>query len=150
VSDDERQTEAQQQLDGLAQSENEFRRIENRSIQHATKSREDLSSLYSTDHDGADVSRTTSYAGTLDDATNRKALLSGKGRFERFLKVADTAPPRVRAILGAIGEQLAKNGTVLRCLRDSLNPLSSFDFGMFTRPPSLGRFWYITEWERYP
>lgn len=37
------------------------------------------------------------------------ALLSEDGRFERLLKVADSEPPRVRAMLGAIGDQLGKN-----------------------------------------
>jgi len=41
----------------------------------------------------------------------------------------DTDPPRVRALLGAIGEELAKKPTALLRLRDSLNPLSRFDFG---------------------
>jgi len=63
------------------------------------------------------------------------ALLSEKGRFERLLKVADSEPPRVRAMLGAIGEQLQKNPAVLRRLRVSLNPLSQFDFGMLARLP---------------
>ena len=66
-----------------------------------------------------------------DEETLRKtlALLSEKGRYERLLKVVDTEPPRVRALLGAIGEELAKKPTALRRLRDSLNPLSRFDFG---------------------
>src|SRR5260370_36327830 len=41
------------------------------------------------------------------------ALLSEGGRFERLLKVADSEPPRVRAILGAIGDQLGKNRNAL-------------------------------------
>jgi hypothetical protein len=57
-------------------------------------------------------------------------LLSERGRFERLLKVADSEPPRVRAMLGAMGEQLKKSPRVLRRLRDSLNPFSQFDFGM--------------------
>jgi len=40
------------------------------------------------------------------EATVRRtlALLSEKGRFERLLKVAESEPPRVRAMLGALGE----------------------------------------------
>lgn len=66
-----------------------------------------------------------------DEETLRKtlALFSEKGRFERLLKVADTEPPRVRAIMGAIGEEIGKNPSALRWLRDSLNPFSRFDFG---------------------
>ncbi len=60
------------------------------------------------------------------------AILSEKGRFERLLNVAPSEPPRVRAILGAIGEQLRKKQSRLRPLKDSLNPLSRFDFGLFS------------------
>ncbi|HZZ44210.1 MAG TPA: DUF6088 family protein [Tepidisphaeraceae bacterium] len=64
------------------------------------------------------------------------ALLSEEGRYERLLKVADFEPPRVRAILGAIGEQLSKDGNVLGPLRMSLNPFSRFDFGLFATLPN--------------
>jgi hypothetical protein len=60
------------------------------------------------------------------------ALLSESGRFERLLKVADSEPPRVRAILGAIGEQIGKPADMTQRLRDSLNPFSKFDFGLLT------------------
>jgi hypothetical protein len=65
-------------------------------------------------------------------ATVRKtiALLSENGRFQRLLKIADSEPPRVRAMLGALGEQLGKGPATLRRLRASLNPFSSFDFGL--------------------
>jgi hypothetical protein len=59
------------------------------------------------------------------------ALLSQDGRLERLLTIADSEPPRVRAILGAIGEQLSSPPAPLRRLRDSLNPFSRFDFGLF-------------------
>lgn len=51
------------------------------------------------------------------------------GRFERLLKVASSEPPRVRAMLGAIGQQLGQPARRLSALRKSLNPLSRFDFG---------------------
>ena len=51
------------------------------------------------------------------------------GRFERLLKVALSEPPRVRAMLGAIGQQLGQPRSRLSSLRKSLNPLSRFDFG---------------------
>jgi hypothetical protein len=57
-------------------------------------------------------------------------LLSENGRFERLVKIAPTEPPRVRAMLGAIGEQLGKNPLVLKRLRQYLNPFSRFDFGL--------------------
>jgi hypothetical protein len=59
------------------------------------------------------------------------ALLSEDGRLDRLLKIADSEPPRVRAILGALSEQLRLPPARLQPLRDSLNPLSRFDFGMF-------------------
>ena len=71
-------------------------------------------------------------------------LLSERGRFEHLLKVADSEPPRVRAMLGAIGEQLGKNPAALRPLRASLNPLSRFDFGLLTGL-SRARNWQAKE-----
>jgi Family of unknown function (DUF6088) len=52
------------------------------------------------------------------------------GRFARLLKVAPSEPPRVRALLGAIGQQLGQPAGRLAALRKSLNPLSRFDFGI--------------------
>ncbi len=68
------------------------------------------------------------------------ALLSEERRYERLLKVADTEPPRVRALLGALGEQLGKKGAALQRLRASLNPYSRFDFGLFAGLPNA-RSW---------
>jgi hypothetical protein len=65
-----------------------------------------------------------------ETARHLLALLSEKGRFERLLAVSRVEPPRVRAILGAIGEQLGKPPKILEQLRASLNPLSRFDFGI--------------------
>lgn len=53
-------------------------------------------------------------------------------RFERLLKVAESEPPRVRAMLGAIGQRLGRPKRQLSLLRKSLNPLSRFDFGILT------------------
>ena len=72
------------------------------------------------------------------------ALLSEKGQFERLLKVADSEPPRVRAIIGAIGEQLGKKPAALRRLRASLNPFSRFNFGLLARLPHA-RNWQAKE-----
>ena len=49
--------------------------------------------------------------------------------YERFTRIALSEPPRVRAMLGAIGQQLGKETDELEPLRESLNPLSRFDFG---------------------
>jgi len=85
-------------------------------------------------------------SGLAPDETVRHllSLLSGKDRFERLLKVADTEPPRVRAMLGAIGEQLSPGSPTLQRLRSSLNPLSRFDFGLLSSLPSA-RDWQAKE-----
>lgn len=56
-------------------------------------------------------------------------MFADKGGFERLLKVADTEPPRGRAMLGAIGQQLGKKQSALQ-RHDSLNPFSKHDFGL--------------------
>jgi hypothetical protein len=63
-------------------------------------------------------------------------LLSERGRLGRLLRIADTEPPRVRALLGALAEQLRTKRSNLRRLRSSLNPLSRFDFGMLKTLPN--------------
>jgi len=76
------------------------------------------------------------------DATVRKTenLLSQPGTFERLLRIARREPPRVRAMLGAFGEQLGQKPKVLRQLRASLNPFSKFDFGLLAALPNA-RAW---------
>lgn len=63
------------------------------------------------------------------------------GRFGRFLRVAPSEPPRVRAMLGAIGQQLGQPASRLQALRRGLNPLSRFDFGAFAA------LTYASEWQ---
>jgi hypothetical protein len=63
------------------------------------------------------------------------------GRFERLLKAAPSQPPRVRALLGAIGEPIGQPDGVLAKLRASLNPLSRFDFGI------LAALAYARRWQ---
>lgn len=58
-------------------------------------------------------------------------LLAKDSCLERLLKVADSEPPRVRALLGALAEELGRNPAAQNRLRASLNPLSRFDFGQF-------------------
>lgn len=79
-----------------------------------------------------------------DTIQRTTALLAEQGRFERLLKVADTEPPRVRALLGALGQQLGKSPTALRRLRGTLNPFSRFDFGIFSGLPQA-REWQSKE-----
>ena len=62
-------------------------------------------------------------------------------RFERLVAVADAEPPRVRSMLGAIGQELGKSHQHLKKLRQSLNPISRFDFGL------LRNLHYAKEWQ---
>ena len=77
------------------------------------------------------------------EETVKKLLghLGEKGTFERLLKVAQAEPPRVRALLGAIGQQLGHSDRRLSELRKGLNPLSRFDFG------SLIELAHAKEWQ---
>ncbi len=76
-----------------------------------------------------------------DTVRRTLTLASEQVRFERLLNVADSEPPRVRAMLGAIGQQLGKNPAALLRLRESLNPFSRFDFGM------LAGLKYARQWQ---
>lgn len=62
-------------------------------------------------------------------------------RWERLLAIAGAEPPRVRAMLGAIGQELKKFPQQLEQLRNSLNPVSRFDFG------NLSNLRYAKEWQ---
>lgn len=68
------------------------------------------------------------------------ALLEEKGRFARLFEVSSTEPPRVRAMLGALGEELGANKGLLNSLRESLNPLTRFDFGMLSELESASNW----------
>lgn len=70
-------------------------------------------------------------------------LLAEKGRFSRLAAVAPTEPPRVRAMLGALGEELGAPSGLLKSLRASLNPLTRFDFGVFAELESASR-WQVS------
>jgi len=72
----------------------------------------------------------TSELSPEDTLRKTLALISEKGRLQRLLKIADSEPPRVRALLGSIADEIGKNAAVRAHLRASLNPLSRFDFGL--------------------
>ena len=65
-------------------------------------------------------------------------ILGDQRSFERLSKAALDEPPRVRAMLGAAGEQLGMDPHLLKQLRASLNPLSRYDFGMLKCLPAAG------------
>jgi hypothetical protein len=58
--------------------------------------------------------------------------LADEDRFRRLAGVAMAEPPRVRAMLGALGQELDMPQPLLDRLRKSLNPLSRYDFGHLT------------------
>lgn len=60
-----------------------------------------------------------------------RRLLREETRFERLARVAATEPPRVRAMLGALGELNRAAPEILTALRRTLNPASRFAFGAF-------------------
>jgi hypothetical protein len=71
----------------------------------------------------------------LSPAENHKRLLQHfqvPERFERLVSIAHAEPPRVRAMLGAIGQELEFSAALLQQLRDQLNPYSQFEFGKFS------------------
>lgn len=63
-------------------------------------------------------------------------LLQEDDRYARLLGVVETEPPRVRALLGALGERLGAADKLIERLRASLNPLSRFSFGVFAALPN--------------
>jgi Family of unknown function (DUF6088) len=69
-----------------------------------------------------------------------RRLLSDEDHFRRLAAAALEEPPRVRAILGALGEDSGMPESTLAPLRESLNPLSRFDFGMLSALRSARRW----------
>jgi len=65
-----------------------------------------------------------------DQTANRLLrLLADEDRFKRLVHAASAEPPRVRAMLGALGDELNMPPRLLAQLKRSLNPLSRYDFG---------------------
>jgi hypothetical protein len=91
-----------------------------------------------------DFLRSRGHLSELSPEETKKCLLAYMKEgdcFNRLLAVALAEPPRVRAMLGAIGQELRKRHKILKGLRDSLNPLSKFDFGI------LDNLKYAKEWQ---
>ncbi|MFN0244731.1 MAG: hypothetical protein ACKVWV_17735 [Planctomycetota bacterium] len=86
----------------------------------------------------------TSELSSEDTVERTLKFLRERGRYQRLASVASTEPPRVRALLGALGEQLGMNRQSLGEIRSSLNPLSRFDFGLFSGLPTA-RAWQAKE-----
>ena len=71
-----------------------------------------------------------------ETAQRLQALLSDRERFARLARAATEEPPRVRSMLGALGELAGADEQHVRKLRKSLNPLSRFDFGALSTLPN--------------
>ena len=71
-------------------------------------------------------------------------LLSEEKRLEKLIAIAETEPPRVRALLGAFAEALRASSSKLEKLRSTLNPSSRFNFGLFATLPTA-RKWLAKE-----
>jgi Family of unknown function (DUF6088) len=67
-------------------------------------------------------------------------LLNDPTRFARLARAALDEPPRVRAMLGALGTEAGADPRALERLRKSLNPLSRFYFGVFRDLPRAGEW----------
>jgi hypothetical protein len=63
-------------------------------------------------------------------------MVSDPMRFKRLAEAALSEPPRVRAMLGALGERAGAPPSSLDPLRASLNPISRFDFGTLRALPN--------------
>jgi len=80
---------------------------------------------------------------TLSEETLRKLLgISGEKTFERLAGIALSEPPRVRAILGAIGQQLER--VPIFCAFAG-KPQSSLSFDFGTCPDETWRTWQAKE-----
>ncbi|MGK7929561.1 MAG: DUF6088 family protein [Spirulina sp.] len=91
-----------------------------------------------------DILRTRGKFSELSPLETKKLLLDyfrESDRFEKLVKVAETEPPRVQALLGAIGQEINVNSQLLAHIRNWLNPLSRFDFG------KLNTLRYIKKWQ---
>ncbi|MFB2895132.1 DUF6088 family protein [Aerosakkonemataceae cyanobacterium BLCC-F50] len=100
--------------------------------------------LEATDAAMLDFLRSRGSLSELSSAETKQRLLEHfreEERFERLVAVASSEPPRVRAMLGAIGQELKKSPLELEKLRKSLNPVSRFNFG------KLSNLRYAREWQ---
>lgn len=93
------------------------------------------------DEDGAflELLRDRARASDLDVETTIARLvahLDDAADFRRLAEASLAEPPRVRALLGALGEQAGQPENLLQPLRDSLNPLTRFDFGPLRALPN--------------
>jgi hypothetical protein len=83
--------------------------------------------------------------GSSPDETARKIkymLATGRFSFDRLARHALKEPPRVRALLGAIGSEAGVDSKALVALRKSLNPITTFHLGVGDALPAA-REWRV-------
>jgi hypothetical protein len=82
------------------------------------------------------------YSALTPEETVEKLLYHFRepGRYERLFAVMKTEPPRVRAMLGAIGEQLGQPDSALFKLGETLRSVSRYDFGILAALPCARRW----------
>jgi hypothetical protein len=112
----------------------------------SVKTRRPESRLRLSEREGALLELLRDRASSSDlgfDETHRRLLrlLDDKVTFRRLANAARHEPPRVRAMLGALGQELGADQRLLDRLRKSLNPLSRYDFG------HLGGLPHASEWQ---
>lgn len=78
----------------------------------------------------------TSDLAPAETARRLQDLLRNRERFAHLTHAATGEPPRVRAMLGALGELTGAEEQHVDELRKSLNPLSRFDFGALSTLPN--------------
>lgn len=79
--------------------------------------------------------------GSQETIRRTLTLLREPGKWDRLVKVADSEPPRVRAILGAFGPYLGADRSKLQNLRATLNSHSRYQFGLFAALPNATMWW---------
>lgn len=106
----------------------------NDTLRVTTRRPESWSQLPAEDAALLDVIRSRGRHSELSEKATIKRLLKllgDPGRFERLVDAAATEPPRVRAILGAAGQELGVADEMIKKLRAMLkNGRSRFDFGL--------------------
>jgi hypothetical protein len=82
-------------------------------------------------------------AALLDVLRSRGAWsdLSPRETCDQLAAIAHAEPPRVQAMLGAIGQELGYSTDLLQELKKQLNPYSRFEFGKFSA------LQYAKEWQ---
>ncbi len=72
----------------------------------------------------------------LEEHKAELAQSKASGQLKSLISVAMHEPPRVRAMLGALLQWSEVSDTLYRPLKESLNPLTRFEFGLFRALPN--------------